>query len=357
MRQDNVINSILVFRLSSLGDVLLARSFLDTLPDLARVDWVVAAEFAFALEGHPKISKLIKFNKKSGLIGWVKLVISLARSQNPYSVRVDLHRTLRTRLAFVLFYLYDGILKRKFTPSLTVSKERFRTWGLLIFKNKWPQSLLPTPYWKRFAGLAVTAPFDRGPLKPPVYTLKTSQMTAAVKHKSVCIMPASKWNTKEWSVDSYELLIKKLIQQNRICYLLGRSTDLACKQLTERLHGMPGFMPVLDETQFEKTAEVISNCFVFIGGDTGLAHLAEAVGTPAIILYGPTRPALGFGPHLKESVSVVADVGCSPCSKDGRTCYRFFDPYACLKRISVDTVLQLVEQKKIVEKKQMQDQF
>ena len=105
------------------------------------------------------------------------------------------------------------------------------------------------------------------------------------------------------------------------------------------------FFQALEETDFGVTADLLKNAIAYIGGDTGLAHLSEAVGTPVVMIFGPTRPELGFGPWREKSVAVNSDVFCSPCSKDGRICFRITDPYACLSRISVDSVL--VQVKKV----------
>ena len=141
----------LVFRMSSLGDILLASSFLETLPEDAKVDWVVRSEFAFALHGHPKIENLISFDRKAGLKGWFALIHQLARA--PYTARVDLHRNLRTTLAFFLFRVFD-LAHLKFIPHQRISKERFRQASYFLLKSATPVALRPTRYWLRFAKLA-----------------------------------------------------------------------------------------------------------------------------------------------------------------------------------------------------------
>ena len=57
--------------------------------------------------------------------------------------------------------------------------------------------------------------------------------------------------------------------------------------------------------------------------DSAMAHLSEAVGTPAGVLFGPTTESFGFSPHLKTSRSFSADVGCRPCSKHGHIPCRY----------------------------------
>src|SRR4051794_27013241 len=84
----------LVFRLSSLGDVILATSFLSALDSSdpsAKVDWVVAREFAEVLKGHPRIRKLWEFDRSQGLKGWLSLCDQLVAEN--YDQVFDLHAT------------------------------------------------------------------------------------------------------------------------------------------------------------------------------------------------------------------------------------------------------------------------
>jgi ADP-heptose:LPS heptosyltransferase len=76
----------------------------------------------------------------------------------------------------------------------------------------------------------------------------------------------------------------------------------------------------------------------YLGSDTGLAHLAEAVGTRSRVIFGPTRPELGFGPWRPESLAISLPLACAPCSKDGKTCFRLTSPYLCMRGLSPDAV-------------------
>lgn len=133
---------LLVIRMSSLGDVILATSFLESLPTGTIVDWVISKDFAFVLRGHPRIRNLIEFDKKTGIGGWFRLMKQL--SQSDYDVKVDLHVTIRSLLARIFF---PG-------PWKSISKQRLNFYGYLIFKNLWPDEFRPHPLWKRFASVA-----------------------------------------------------------------------------------------------------------------------------------------------------------------------------------------------------------
>lgn len=340
---------LLVIRMSSLGDVVLSTAFLENLEEGVTVDWVIASEFAFVLKGHPRIRRLIEFKKKSGLKGWFKLLKDL--KSESYDARVDLHVTLRSKIARWYYALTE--IGRS-TPWYSISKQRLRFFSYVTFKNLCPTSFRPTPFWQRFGQLALKVQgknrCSSKALNPPSYlpilnqrqldprTVLSSYGLSSKKYYA--IMPASRWRSKEWSPEKYvELACTIHSMTQATIVLLGRENDQACQKvrhaLTERKIPL---VTALTEPDFTVTAVLIQQAVAYIGGDTGLAHLSEAVGTPSVFLFGPTRPDLGFGPWSMQSVSVHSTVWCSPCSKDGKICYRYTDRFACLKRIEVDRV-------------------
>lgn len=328
--------NLLVIRMSSMGDVILSTAFLESLPTGTQVDWLIASEFEFILKGHPGIRNLHVYDKKSGLRGWISLIVKLSRLN--YDQRVDLHVTLRSQIARILFHWLD-LAHGKWVPWKKISKQRFRFYGYLVFKRLWPKFLRPTPLWKRFAKLA-------GGLRHPsmLHLLKRAgeslQKYDLYAKKYFVVMPSSRWVSKEWGAESYlQVCEKEFRKSSLIPVVLGRTQDQSAVSLVGLLKEKHiEHRSVLTENDFSMTADLIRNAAFYVGSDTGLAHLAEAVGIPAFMIFGPTRPDLGFGPWKPESGSIFSDVVCSPCSKDGRICYRVTDRYACLKKISVEQV-------------------
>jgi heptosyltransferase-2 len=80
-----------------------------------------------------------------------------------------------------------------------------------------------------------------------------------------------------------------------------------------------------------------TRCRAFVGNDSGLMHLAEAVGVPVVALFGPTVQAFGYYPSLAQSRTLERRIACRPCSRNGSTpCPRRTGE--CLAAISADTV-------------------
>jgi ADP-heptose:LPS heptosyltransferase len=344
---------ILVIRLSSLGDVILSTAFLQNLPLGIEVDWVVSREFAFVLEGHPRIRKLWVYDKRSGLRGWFRLCREI--HSGAYAARVDLHRTLRSRLAFVFFRIRDLYKSGTLPTQISISKQRLRNLALLLLKGACPRSVLPEPYWKRFAAIASRFSGSvQERLNPPDYTafLPTPDQEREVLRRYalepkqyLAVMPASRWTSKEWGVEGYVQVLSGFYRTRRWTPLvLGRNSDRPCVELVRQLKeaGIP-VSQALEEPEFRNTAVLLKHAVSYLGSDTGLSHLAEAVGTPSRVIFGPTRPELGFGPWRADSRSISIPLSCAPCSKDGRHCFRLTDPYRCMRGISPGQVEEVFE--------------
>ncbi len=334
---------ILVLRLSSLGDVILAAAALETDHlKAAQVDWVVAREFARLLQGHPRLHRTWEFDRSAGTSGWLKLADELY-AQN-YDEVLDLHASLRTRI-LRLFFLSRSLMDfsfKWFRPAAwrTVSKRRLSLFGLFLFKKQWPRARLPGSMAQRFARVARGTGAER-----PDLTHLLQQATgpnASVRKRLeelreyVCVMPGSAWPGKRWPVERFF----RLLEENRVpAVILGTSKDVESAQLVRMLQdaNLPHESGV-GCWDLGEVAWVLSRSRAYLGNDTGLAHLAEAVGVSASVVFGPTVPEMGFGPWRKESQAIGAQLWCRPCGKDGRYCFRIKQRYLCLSMLSSEEV-------------------
>ena len=91
----------------------------------------------------------------------------------------------------------------------------------------------------------------------------------------------------------------------------------------------------------------LAACAVYLGPDSGLTHLANALQVPTVTLFGPTHPALGFAPTGPSARVFHAGTWCSPCHKHGADpCFR--DSLYCFEELAPDaiagSVLELLSQ-------------
>lgn len=327
----------LILRLSSLGDVILATSILQV-KALGEVDWVIAQEFADLLENHPRVKQVFSFNRKSGLKNWIRLCRILWTLR--YEEVFDLHQTLRTRVMWVLFIYWAFKENRKMPRWKTVSKQRFRLWFYFLFKEAFPKALRPKKWITRFVRLVN----GNGSEKPDfLWLTQNTEIPLDLLHARgfrrsfLCIMPSSHWDSKKWPVHKYVEVIEHL---PFFPIILGTQADHDSYELVQLLSSkkIPHYSAV-GKWSLAETAKVLSASVGYLGVDTGLAHLAEAVGVPARVIFGPTSPDVGFGPWRIESQSISIPLVCRPCSTNGKYCYRLTQKYHCLKDLSVEEVL------------------
>ncbi len=339
----------LILRLSSLGDVILATSALETNllgegQTHCQTDWVTGAEYAPLLRGHPRITKLWEFDRRLGFWGWWEL--SRLLWQKKYDEVYDLHRSLRTRL-LRLYFIFWGLKEWTTLPRWKViQKQYLRRIFYFIFKKYFPRRFRPQPMRRQFAKAVGGSGDEKTDLS---HLLKISTPVDILKEFSIetrptyfCVMPSSRWSAKQWGTEKYFQAIQSL---GIFPVILGNDSDFESHRLVELLkyHWIPHLSGV-GKWDLIQVAQVLSGSKEYFGNDTGLAHLAEALGKKAYVLFGPTTPDLGFGPWRAESLAMGADLWCRPCGKDGRTCHRIFARYACMKELSVDQVVGKIRQ-------------
>jgi ADP-heptose:LPS heptosyltransferase len=364
---------ILMIRLSSLGDVILSTSALSAVRRRFQVrpevHWVVSREFATLLKGHPQIDKIWVFDRKAGLRGWLALCARLWAEG--YTEVNDLHSTLRSRVARVYFvvreYLHEISKKDPTKDSKTDSrensknsddevefaapvwrtldKERLKLNAYFLFKGLWPEKWRPSPLVKRFSKLVGGSGDERPDLAhlvEPGKELLTQDFIDFGQNPYLCVMPSSKWDGKKWAVRNFFEVIRT---SGLPAVILGSHQDRESVLLAKLLEqsGLP-FYSAIGRFDFPQLAAVLAHSVGYLGNDTGLAHLAEAVGSRAVMIFGPTRPEMGFGPWNPQSKTVVTKLWCSPCGKDGRFCFRVTDRFACQRNILPKDVLAAVQE-------------
>ncbi len=153
----------------------------------------------------------------------------------------------------------------------------------------------------------------------------------------MALAPGSVWFTKRYIHYSelIDLIHKKFSlpvvllgsqQDSALCALIGK----ACTHPPCDLSG---------KTDLLLSAAVISKARLAITNDSAPGHIAAAVGTPAVAIFGPTVPSFGFAPYAENSV--VVDIGqlyCRPCTRHGsQQCPQ--GHFRCMKDLSPEKII------------------
>lgn len=160
----------------------------------------------------------------------------------------------------------------------------------------------------------------------------------------VAIHPSAGAPLKSWPIARWAQLADSLAEQGRQVVLTGAPDDTAL--LNAIAAGMRHCPPTLRGQSLEVSAAVYERCALVISVDSGAGHLAAAVGTPTVRLYGPA-PASVFGPWPPPSshqrVVATDRLACAPCGHlDAPPCGARATP-ACMLAIGVDDILKAIE--------------
>jgi len=139
---------------------------------------------------------------------------------------------------------------------------------------------------------------------------------------------------KEWPAERYSALIDMLADRfGAECVLVGAPGE---RQLCERVVATSRQKGIVaaGETNVGEALALLSLCDGFAGNDSGLMHVAGALGIPTVGIYGSTRPHR-TSPLGPKTVVVQRPIDCSPCMD--RTCR--FGHYDCLWKISTEDVV------------------
>lgn len=131
----------------------------------------------------------------------------------------------------------------------------------------------------------------------------------AARHVAV-VCPVGSYPQKSWSVAGYAALLKALAGQAQ-CFLIGAAAERP--QLEEINRAAGGVARILGgDLTLGELAALLSCADVLVTVDTGPLHIAQAVGTPVVALFGPTDPRV-WGPRGARDIVLRMPVDCSPC--------------------------------------------
>lgn len=151
---------------------------------------------------------------------------------------------------------------------------------------------------------------------------------------TVALLPGAEYGpAKQWPANHCAALVKQVEQAGAQTWLLGSEKDRDFAQEIINQAGGVG-TNVCGKTQIADAIDLIGRADVAVANDSGLMHVAAAVGTRVVAIYGSSSPE--FTPPLSKNIAINwLQLDCSPCFK--RHCR--FGHYNCLNNISVETVL------------------
>ncbi|MBN2288140.1 MAG: glycosyltransferase family 9 protein [Candidatus Glassbacteria bacterium] len=312
--------SILLVRFSSIGDVLLTTPVIRAVRRRwpgSRVSFLVKDTFAPLLEGNPYLDEIIPFSSGGGVRELMSLSDSLKRKR--LFLLADLHDSLRSRLLRTLVPAVETVVysKQLWKRSLLIYG-RLDLFGERILS-------VPERYAKPLAGLGVE--LDSAPCE--LYPGERERDLALEKirgcwpagNRLLAVAPGSAWPTKRWPPASFAAAAAGLAQSYGLkVLLLGSGDDSgACRAVEDALDRRVERLNLAGALPLAASAAAVAQSSLLLTNDTGLMHVATAVGTPVVAVFGCTTRHLGYFPYRSEAARVVeAELWCRPCTHNGR---------------------------------------
>lgn len=117
----------------------------------------------------------------------------------------------------------------------------------------------------------------------------------------VVLHPGAAYPSRRWPPERFAAVARWAVGRGYRVVLTGGSDEVALAQAVQRLADLPDASVVAGRTDPAELAALVASAGLVVCGDTGVAHLATAFGTPSVLLFGPTPPTLwgppADGPH------------------------------------------------------------
>jgi len=331
------VRSILVIRLYFLGDMLLSTPVLDALrhgfPE-ARISVLLKKRARELLAGNPNVDEVIEYDAVERYHNprWL-LGLGTALRRRRFDLAVDL--TGDRRSSFLL-WLADPAFRVGFNHCgcgfLLDRSIPYRSEGLVVDHL-----------------LSVVEPLGaRAEERAPRLYLSEEETARAREilrsrglgdeERYVVLSPGASWEYKRWPAERFAELATSV--RGRLgfrCVVTGGEADRGIAgEIAERSEGAA--VDLAGATTIREFAGVAAGAAAFVGNDSGPMHVAAAVRTPVVGLFGPSTPER-FAPQGAPSRIVWHRYPCSPCSE--RRCVKPSDP--CMEAVTVEEVSSALE--------------
>ncbi len=323
----------LILRMGALGDIVHTLPAVCALREAfprARIDWLVDEKWAPVLDENPCIDHVVTINRGS----WRNVLecVRRLRAAN-YTIAIDFQSLYRS----AILGWFSGAPKR-FGFDSQYSRESGA--ALLYTTTIHPHGAHKIEHNLELAkATGVRGGQIRFPL--PGLAEETEEVKRILAAKNVekyfVLSPGGGWGAKCWPAERYgELhreLAKKYGWQGIVSFGPGE------EQLTERVRLSAGDpAPIVEMFNLKQLIALLRGANLMVAGDTGPLHLASALGTPVVGLYGPTDPARN-GPFSAGDIVVRK-------ARPEQTTYRHNEVVSpAMLAISVEDVLDAVERR------------
>lgn len=311
--------NILIVKLSAIGDVIHTLPSLTELRRLypkAHITWVVEEAAADLVKNHPLLDAVLISRRKS----WMK-DFQNGKVKQPLKEISSFIKTLRQR-HYDLVIDFHGLFKSAIIVFLSGGKRKlgYDSWQELsgfFLNEKISEDMnkhavdryldFPRYLGAKTEKAKFVLPFDKEAEEKAQILLRNINLE---DKKFIAFSPVAFWETKLWSNEKFARLADLINNEMQVKVVFTGSEKAAIEKITSLMTtegiNLGGATKLLELAYIYKKARLV------ITTDSGPMHLASAIGTPVIALFGPTDPAR-TGPYGSFHTIIRAEIPCSPC--------------------------------------------
>jgi 3-deoxy-D-manno-octulosonic-acid transferase/heptosyltransferase-1 len=340
--------NILIVKLSAIGDVI------HTLPSLrelrrrypeAHITWVIEEASADLIKDHPDLDRILIFPRKR----WIK-EFKAGRLRKPAGeMRAWIH-SLRER-PYDLVIDFHGLFKSAFIVFLSGGKRKLGYDSMqelsgLFYNEKIPENMEKHAVdryldFPRYLGANIGKPEFPIAIRPLherniAEILKSYGLYEHEKDAFIVVSPVALWETKLWQNEKFARLADRINEELDMKVILTGAERKILDDIQRRMR--TSSINLGGQTTLRELACLYRQAKLVISTDSGPMHLAAAVGTPVIALFGPTDPRR-TGPYGEGHLVIQKALSCSPCLL--KKC----DSMQCMRGISVEDIFEAVREK------------
>lgn len=297
----------LVIQTSFIGDTVLTTPLIARLAEQAPVDVVVTPVSAPLLANHPGIASIVVYDKRGtdkGVGGFVRLARRLRGDR--YAMAYHAQGSMRSAALSLAAGIGERIGfqtsagRRLYTTRVPYIEGDHHAARLLrLAGGSGSTESVPRP--RLYPGERERAAVDA--------LLREAGVTS---EPFIALAPGSVWATKRWP--EYAALAKEI--SGRLV-IVGSAADGELANEIGRAAGGRA-IDATGRLSLLASAELIGRAAALVTNDSAPLHLASAMGTPTVAIFGPTVPEFGFGPLAERSIVLgVTTLACRPCDRHG----------------------------------------
>jgi len=311
--------NILIVKLSAIGDVIHTLPSVAALRELypeAHITWVVEEAASGLVLGNPLLDEVIVFRRKS----WIKLLKGGQIGEVLKEARGFIGR-LRSR-RYELVIDFHGLFKSAAIVFLSRSKRKlgYDSWQELtglFYNERIPEDMNKHAVdryldFLRYLGAQVSEvkfilPLTEEAKKQALSLLAKYQLS---EKRFIAINPIAYWETKLWDNEKFAILADSIKKELKLDVVFTGGKHEDARDIVKAMQTDP--VDLAGRTTLPQLAQIYQSAALVITTDSGPMHLAAAVGTPVVALFGPTNPAR-TGPYGKGHTVITSNLACSPC--------------------------------------------